>query len=639
MSITNELYSNNTYFIKDQISFILYINNDEFQIITDFDDKYIITNINNDYYIELKNNLGNYIGVPNNDNIIYNYPIKSDWTRWSKINYNTYKYSNFKFDKNDMELVISRYNEDTSWTFPYKNIVTIYSKGKICNNTKSLKNVGREGHTYLYHIVNNYNNLAKKTIFLKSNNTNESLNLQWLNFTHSCKNINDFINFSLNDNSRTMYFPFFDILTCNYKYSPLDLTEDGNLKHFGKWNIYRENKSGSFIDWFTTYIDNNYNNFKDTFNWSPHGIFTIEKNVILNKSLEYYKNILSTVDYTENPEEGHYLERSWIYIFQKYYIFSYGMSCMNRIDFLKKTLPINLKVISKYPNGILTLLNYNCKQGTHEYILDNYINDKNLNYINDNQSEFFHMSKTKNLTAIYSPNNTDIVSWVDCDNFLNINTIYHNNLVFNIVKNCIITPCTGKDNNWDSGSRIAIKKSDFLKLNGYNENFIGWGNDDIDFKINYLLKLKLKLVYQINTYLTDKYSLSHDENLRIQNYNCYTNDFLEKFCLENNIPKDYYKKIINVYKINSRHVTNLLNGYLSINNVKLYLLSISNNNNKIDMYDLHNNLIYTISINNINRIRFNYNINFFVINNQYFYLPLEFKFNSKVEFFEFEFEI
>ena len=70
----------------------------------------------------------------------------------------------------DTQIVVARYNENINWLIPFKDIALIYNKGN--NNIDAnyfniinLKNVGRESHTYLYHIVNNYDNLAKNTIF------------------------------------------------------------------------------------------------------------------------------------------------------------------------------------------------------------------------------------------------------------------------------------------------------------------------------------------------------------------------------------------------------------------------------------------------------------------------------------------
>ena len=67
-----------------------------------------------------------------------------------------------------VELVIARYNEDISWLSKVKNMkITIYNKGEDNINKKSIKlpNIGRESHTYLTHIIDNYDNLADITIF------------------------------------------------------------------------------------------------------------------------------------------------------------------------------------------------------------------------------------------------------------------------------------------------------------------------------------------------------------------------------------------------------------------------------------------------------------------------------------------
>ena len=71
-------------------------------------------------------------------------------------------------------IIISRFNEDLSWLDHYKENfnITIYNKGtKLSNisfgNIISLPNVGRESHTWVHHIFNNYENLDDKNIFLQ----------------------------------------------------------------------------------------------------------------------------------------------------------------------------------------------------------------------------------------------------------------------------------------------------------------------------------------------------------------------------------------------------------------------------------------------------------------------------------------
>jgi hypothetical protein len=68
-------------------------------------------------------------------------------------------------ESKNIEFVVAKYLEDVSWTadvHPFK--VTIYDK-----SNGQLPNVGREAHTYLYHIVNNYHNLADVVVFMQGN--------------------------------------------------------------------------------------------------------------------------------------------------------------------------------------------------------------------------------------------------------------------------------------------------------------------------------------------------------------------------------------------------------------------------------------------------------------------------------------
>ena len=73
----------------------------------------------------------------------------------------------------DKQVVIARYKEDVGWVDQLDCDYIIYDKsGDVIDNIPNrvcLKNQpkGREAHTYLYHIVNHYNNLADCTCFLQ----------------------------------------------------------------------------------------------------------------------------------------------------------------------------------------------------------------------------------------------------------------------------------------------------------------------------------------------------------------------------------------------------------------------------------------------------------------------------------------
>jgi hypothetical protein len=71
-------------------------------------------------------------------------------------------------NKSEVEIVLAHYNEDTKWSDAYQYVRTIYCKGPVKYRPEGcvrLQNVGREGHTYLYHIVKNYDTLSKWTVF------------------------------------------------------------------------------------------------------------------------------------------------------------------------------------------------------------------------------------------------------------------------------------------------------------------------------------------------------------------------------------------------------------------------------------------------------------------------------------------
>ena len=77
-----------------------------------------------------------------------------------------------ELSRQDVEIVLSRYDEDISWSDMYSLIRTIYDKSNSSRLSPAtagkvviLPNLGRESYTYLWHIVNNYDTLAAVTVF------------------------------------------------------------------------------------------------------------------------------------------------------------------------------------------------------------------------------------------------------------------------------------------------------------------------------------------------------------------------------------------------------------------------------------------------------------------------------------------
>jgi hypothetical protein len=89
-------------------------------------------------------------------------------------------------------LVIARYLEDISWSNKFDVDRFIYNKSldEIENSIK-LENIGLEPHTFLYHIINNYDNLSDYTFFLQGTPHDHDPDIE--------NKINSYINGEVND--------------------------------------------------------------------------------------------------------------------------------------------------------------------------------------------------------------------------------------------------------------------------------------------------------------------------------------------------------------------------------------------------------------------------------------------------------
>jgi hypothetical protein len=67
-----------------------------------------------------------------------------------------------------VNIIIAKYNENIDWIKNINHKITVYDKSNSpVNSSIKLKNIGREGETFLYHIVKNYYNLDEVTVFLQ----------------------------------------------------------------------------------------------------------------------------------------------------------------------------------------------------------------------------------------------------------------------------------------------------------------------------------------------------------------------------------------------------------------------------------------------------------------------------------------
>jgi hypothetical protein len=238
------------------------------------------------------------------------------------INLSKNNIEGFDENENDINIVVSRYSENLEWLKdePFnKHTYIVYNKGDNDDYYKSdkfkeeikLKNVGRESHTYLSHIINNYDNktFAKITVFLPGSVELEhkyNRAKQIFNEINAGNKDVDLFSCVLMDKPVRDVFKNFTIdkylsSNNNNKINNDDEIYKSNIRPFGKW--YEK-------------LFNNINNENRCF--TQNAMFAITKDTILKKPKSYYMNLIKYVDRHHNHESGHYFERAWDAVFFPY---------------------------------------------------------------------------------------------------------------------------------------------------------------------------------------------------------------------------------------------------------------------------------------------------------------------------------
>ena len=212
-----------------------------------------------------------------------------------------------------IDCVIARYNESLDWLmvseFQHITRFIIYNKGKPITTILPLNatvinipNVGKCDHTYLYHIVRNYDNLADMTIFISGTLRDHRKGPRLKNtikLVNKTKN-SVFIVDKLNVPHDIYNFSMSYYMSSN----PINQVDEGsiaklypaNIRPFGKWFEYHWPNQSTVGAPYTS-------------------IFAVHKKHILQHEKKYYISFLEEVSVDVNPEVGHYLERSWLMIF------------------------------------------------------------------------------------------------------------------------------------------------------------------------------------------------------------------------------------------------------------------------------------------------------------------------------------
>jgi len=275
------------------------------------------------------------------------------------------------------EIVVSRYNENLDWLKKIKKSknlkITVYNKGKDDIDIPFIKlpNIGRESHTYLYHIINNYNNLSDQTIFCQGDTIFHSPDFLELINKHRKK-------FEPVQPLSAFYWP--EGVPPRYEQTPPlpILKETENLWFSKKARVHVEYMNSNFITMYPyhffdfnikMYIEKykilynfknplqfNVNRFKlknvdldYLIPFSYSAILSVNKEAILENSIDFYNNIMSIIlydirNFIENKkiDHGYFLERLWLVIFN-YKKYNKHYIPLKVKDYLLQNYEINIK--------------------------------------------------------------------------------------------------------------------------------------------------------------------------------------------------------------------------------------------------------------------------------------------------------
>jgi hypothetical protein len=207
------------------------------------------------------------------------------------------------------EVVVARYAEDLSWIrnipFLANKAITIYNKGDPLKNKipgakiEKLPNIGREGHTYLHHIIENYDNLADITMFLPGSTwTFEQKRFQLNTMISYLQNgIYKSIIVGINDPKKVP-------LEFNFEISKYEPTSRENMKKNGEVYTQRA-KIRPYGKWLDALFPG------ETIKCITYrGVVVATREDIQKRPKEFYQNLIKHLD-SSNPEAGHFVERSW----------------------------------------------------------------------------------------------------------------------------------------------------------------------------------------------------------------------------------------------------------------------------------------------------------------------------------------
>lgn len=207
--------------------------------------------------------------------------------------------------------IVTSYGHDIGWIDGYTSDYLVYDKTcslEETNKIKHQKNIGYNIYDILYYIINNYEKLPDICVFLKGNIFNRKpephCNLEKFN-----KLIND------------------DVLTPLESYEHIEQKENvqkldidgGYMEINNSW--YMNSHPKKYFNTLSQFYNSVFEepNIDKWVRFAPGCNYIVPKKNIIFYSKDFYKKLITFVDWCEHPAEAHMLERSMYDIFKNKY--------------------------------------------------------------------------------------------------------------------------------------------------------------------------------------------------------------------------------------------------------------------------------------------------------------------------------
>jgi len=219
--------------------------------------------------------------------------------------------------RDNVKVIIARYQEDISWVEEFGYDYVVYDKGgDPVANSIQLSNIGRESHTYLTHIIENYDNLAPFNIFVQGNPFDHIDDRQKGNVEMLRNMIADIVERAV---------PFKGLawfrLKCDRLGRPHDLRKPENEGRWSGWG-----KDIPLGEVFEKLFQADFPN--QLVVRSPAGLFAVTGERIRTRPKNFYEyaRYLIETDPDDSNNTGHAFERLWQHIFN-------GNTAWNKPDY------------------------------------------------------------------------------------------------------------------------------------------------------------------------------------------------------------------------------------------------------------------------------------------------------------------